>query len=315
MRRAETLSFRRKKKKKKGMPTNSRSSVSGTFSTTPACRPVPHAAAEAMRLYAQQAEDDAYLHTGWYSDIEKLRVASAAPLINAHRDEIAFVKNTSEGISIVANGIDWQWGDRIVTTAVEYPANIYPWMERRDARRASWSWCRKRADANGPAHVPLEKILEEAARPQTRLVTLSHVEYASGQRHDLAKIGRVLPRRTEAALASTRSSRSACCRWTWQAMKIDYLAADGHKWLLGPGGGGHLLLPPRADRAHAAADDRLDERGRCAELRRLQLHPPPRRRPLRVRHPQRAGAAGAQGVGRPAAADWAPGRSPSASAS
>ncbi len=50
-------------------------------------------------------------------------------MLNCHRDEIAFVKNTSEGISIVANGIDWQWGDRIVTTNVEYPANIYPWME------------------------------------------------------------------------------------------------------------------------------------------------------------------------------------------
>jgi hypothetical protein len=47
----------------------------------------------------------------------------------ATKEEIAFVKNTSEGISIVAKGIDWQWGDRIVTTAVEYPANIYPWME------------------------------------------------------------------------------------------------------------------------------------------------------------------------------------------
>src|SRR5436305_568875 len=91
--------------------------------------PLPRVAADAMRTYARQAEEGAYLGTLWYADIERLR-QSAAALINAHRDEIAFVKNTSEGISIVANGIDWQWGDRIVTSNVEYPANVYPWMEQ-----------------------------------------------------------------------------------------------------------------------------------------------------------------------------------------
>ena len=89
--------------------------------------PITRAAAEAMRQFAAQAEEGAYLGTTWYRDVEKLR-QSAAALINAHHDEIAFIKNTSEGISIVAGGIDWQWGDRIVTTSVEYPANIYPWM-------------------------------------------------------------------------------------------------------------------------------------------------------------------------------------------
>src|SRR5687768_9868689 len=90
--------------------------------------PLPHEVAQAMRRYTREAEAGAYLSGHWYHDVESLRL-SVAKLINAHRDEIAFVKNTSEGISIVANGIDWQWGDRIVTTAVEYPANVYPWME------------------------------------------------------------------------------------------------------------------------------------------------------------------------------------------
>ena len=90
--------------------------------------PLPKVAADALRKYAQQAQDVAYIDTGWYRDIEKLRI-SAAKLINATADEIAFVKNTSEGIATVANGIDWRPGDCIVTTAVEYPANIYPWMD------------------------------------------------------------------------------------------------------------------------------------------------------------------------------------------
>src|SRR5437667_5385373 len=71
--------------------------------------PLPKVAADALRKYAQQAQDVAYIETGWYRDIEKLRV-SAAKLINAHSDEIAFIKNTSEGIATVANGIDWHPG-------------------------------------------------------------------------------------------------------------------------------------------------------------------------------------------------------------
>src|SRR5438046_9614832 len=78
--------------------------------------PLPHASAEALRHYATEAENAAYVGAAWYTEVEKLRIF-AASLLNAHRDEIAFVKNTSEGISIVAGGLDWQFGDRIVTTA------------------------------------------------------------------------------------------------------------------------------------------------------------------------------------------------------
>ena len=116
--------------------------------------PIPHVAAEAMRGYAAQAESVAYLGTGWYRDIEQLREL-AARLINAGKEEIAFVKNTSEGISIVANGIDWQWGDRIVTTAVEYPANVYPWMEQVRNRGCQLVQVPEETDANGARVVPL----------------------------------------------------------------------------------------------------------------------------------------------------------------
>src|SRR6266446_1163941 len=62
--------------------------------------PLPKVAADALKTYAQQAQDVAYIDTGWYRDIEKLRV-SAAKFINADSEEIAFVKNTSEGIATV----------------------------------------------------------------------------------------------------------------------------------------------------------------------------------------------------------------------
>src|SRR3984957_17480694 len=140
--------------------------------------PLPKPAGDAMRKYAAEAEAGAYLQTNWYLEIEKLRV-TAAELINANREEIAFVKNTSEGISIVANGIDWQWGDRIITTAVEYPANVYPWMEVVRTRGSKLIMIPEEEGSDGTRHVPMEHILMAASEPRTRLITLSHLEYAS----------------------------------------------------------------------------------------------------------------------------------------
>ncbi|QOV87994.1 aminotransferase class V-fold PLP-dependent enzyme [Humisphaera borealis] len=198
--------------------------------------PLPAAAADAFRKYAGQAEERAYLFTGWYQDIEKLRHI-AAELIGAHRDEIAFIKNTSEGLSIVANGIDWQWGDRIVTTAVEYPANVYPWMEQVRNRGVKLVTVPEIDDENGRRCVPVDRILQEAADERTRIVSLSHVEYASGQRHDLTKIGEFCRANNKLFCVDAIQTVGAL-PVDVKAMKIDYLSADGHKWMLGPEGAG-----------------------------------------------------------------------------
>lgn len=198
--------------------------------------PLSRAAAEAMRRYCQQAESVAYLNTGWYRDVEQLRI-SAASLLNAHRDEVAFIKNTSEGLAIAASGLEWQWGDRIVTTAVEYPANIYPWMEVVRSRGCKLVMVEEETDANGARHVPIEKILEAASEPKTKVVTLSHVEFASGQRHDLARIGEFCRERGILFCVDAIQSLGVL-PVDVQAMKIDLLSTDGHKWLLGPEGAG-----------------------------------------------------------------------------
>jgi selenocysteine lyase/cysteine desulfurase len=198
--------------------------------------PLPAAAADAFRRYADQAQSAAYLGGPWYQDIEKLRILSAE-IINAHRDEIAFVKNTSEGLSIVANGIDWQWGDRIVSTDVEYPANVYPWMEQVRSRGVVIVQANERTDANGRRAVPIEKILELADHQKTKIVALSHVEYASGQRHDIARIGKFC--RENGKLFCVDAIQSVgVLPVDVREMYIDYLSADGHKWMLGPEGAG-----------------------------------------------------------------------------
>ena len=198
--------------------------------------PLPTRAGQALRRFADIYETRAYLDSGFYREIESLR-AAAAQLMNAGKDEIAFVKNTSEGISIVANGIDWQWGDRIVTTNVEYPANVYPWMEAVRTRGCKLVMVEEETDGNGARHVPTEKILEAASDPKTKLVTLSHVEFASGQRHDLAKIGAFCRKNGKLFCVDAIQSLGVL-PVDVKEMCIDFLAADGHKWLLGPEGAG-----------------------------------------------------------------------------
>jgi cysteine desulfurase / selenocysteine lyase len=206
--------------------------------------PLPRAATDAMRKWAQQAEEGAYLGTSWYADIEKLR-ANCAKLIHAHRDEIAFVKNTSEGLSIVARGIDWQYGDVIVTSSVEYPANVYPWMEIARTSGAKLMMAKEHDDSHGRRSVPIDKILEAASDPKCKMIALSHVEFASGQRHDLTRIG-AFCRERDILFCVDAIQTLGVLPVDVQAMNIDYLSADGHKWMLGPEGAGFFYC--RRDR-------------------------------------------------------------------
>src|SRR5205085_1124732 len=93
-----------------------------------AVAPISARAAAALDKYKIEALQDAYLSGNWYAQADECR-ARAARLMNAAANEIAFVKNTSEGLAFVANGMDWNAGDEIIGAAVEYPANIYPWMD------------------------------------------------------------------------------------------------------------------------------------------------------------------------------------------
>jgi selenocysteine lyase/cysteine desulfurase len=201
-----------------------------------AVAPLTAAAAAALRKFADQAETDAYIDTGWYRDISALR-ETAAGLIHATKEEVAFVKNTSEGIAIVAGGIDWSRDDRIVTTAVEYPANVYPWMDVARRHGAELVMVPEEQGPDGSRRVPLERILEAADHPRTRLVTLSHVEYASGQRHDLAAVG-AFCRGRGILFCVDAIQTMGVLPIDVAAMNIDYLSAGGHKWLLGPEGTG-----------------------------------------------------------------------------
>ena len=195
-----------------------------------AVAPLARPAAEAMQNLAGDCTSFGSLHYDqWMSAYEGLRVA-AARLINAERSEIALVKNTSEGIATVALGLDWKPGDRVVGFREEFPANFYPW-KRLESKGVTVTWL--------SVTDPLEHI--EAACRGARLLAISFVQFLTGYRAPLETIGEICRRNNCIFLVDAIQGLGAF-PIDVQACHIDALAADGHKWLLGPEGCGILYI-------------------------------------------------------------------------
>ena len=195
-----------------------------------AVAPLVKPAADAMVSLAQDACQWGSLHYDtWLDAYEGLRVATAR-MIHAHRDEIAIVKNTSEGIATVAMGIDWRPGDKVVAFREEFPANYYPWL-RLEKRGVKIEWL--------SIYDPLDAIDRAAAG--ARLLAISYVNYLSGHRVDLDAIGEICHRRGCFFLVDAIQGLGAF-PIDVRRSRIHALAADGHKWLLGPEGCGVLYV-------------------------------------------------------------------------
>jgi selenocysteine lyase/cysteine desulfurase len=165
--------------------------------------------------------------------IEAVR-RQAAQLLNADPLDIAFIKNTSEGIGIVAEGLHWRAGDNVVTAEDEYPANLYPWMNL--AERG----VELRRVPSREGRILLDD-LRNAIDGHTRLVSLSFVEYASGFRNDLFAVGQMC--REKGVLFFVDAIQGlGVLPLDVQKMPIDFLAADGHKWLLSCEGAGMFWI-------------------------------------------------------------------------
>lgn len=200
-----------------------------SFMDHAAVAPISGRAAAAMRRFIDEAESHAYARGGLYPESKRVRQL-AGKLLNCHPEEITFIKNTSEGLSFVANGLAWSKGDNIVTTGVEFPANIYPWMNLK-----SQGVQVKMVPEDG-GRIPLERMVE-LIDDRTRVVTISAVQFASGYRSDLAALGTACQERGVLFCVDAIQALG-CVPIDVRAMKIDFLSADGHKWLLGPEGAG-----------------------------------------------------------------------------
>ncbi|MBM3999486.1 MAG: aminotransferase class V-fold PLP-dependent enzyme [Planctomycetes bacterium] len=205
-----------------------------TYLDHAAVSPLPAPTRAAMdAMLADFSEQGDVGWSGWAERVEAVR-RSAAALIGSTPEELAFVPNTTMGISFVAEGFPFRAGDNVVTLANEFPSNAYPWMHLADrgveTRRVP-------VDETG---VDLGKV-SELCDGRTRLIAVSWVGYATGFRIDLDRM---------AAFAHERGARLFVDAIQGLGLfpidvsrtPIDYLAADGHKWMLGPEGAGLLYV-------------------------------------------------------------------------
>ena len=191
--------------------------------------PLSRRVRNAMIDFAEDATVNGAVNVeSWVETAEACR-GFAAQLINANTTEVAFMKNTTQGILIAANGIDWREGDNVVTTAVEFPANVYPWWSLKERYGVE---TRMVSERNGSIY--LEDIVN-AMDERTRVVTISHVEFASGFRNNIKAIGEICQERDIWFVVDAIQSLGAI-EVDVKSSHIDILAADGHKWLLAPEG-------------------------------------------------------------------------------
>ncbi|MEQ1569852.1 MAG: aminotransferase class V-fold PLP-dependent enzyme [Myxococcota bacterium] len=197
--------------------------------------PVPDRVVQRITAAAQaQAEHGLVRIEAWEREVEEVR-AGAARLVGCGADELTFVRNTSHGLSLVAAGIDWREGDVVLcATSEEYPSNVYPW-QRLAARGVEL----RTVDA--PGGVVSAEAFAAAGDARTRLVVVSSVQYASGHRVDLEALGAVCRKRGWWLCVDAIQSLGAI-PFDAQAVGAHFVAADAHKWMLGPSGIGVLSV-------------------------------------------------------------------------
>ncbi len=169
----------------------------------------------------------------WAAAIEAAR-GSAARLLNAEPQEVAFAKNTSEGISQFALGLEWQKGDEVVSVEDEFPANLYAWQALENRGVVLRLVRQKHGEFSLDS-------LERAFSSRTRVVALSYVQYLSGFRADLVALGALCAARGVLLCVDAIQGLGAF-PLDVKAARIAALSADGHKWMFGPEGCGILFV-------------------------------------------------------------------------
>jgi len=194
--------------------------------------PLPNRVAEAVANYARQCtvgDQEKFVFPGILNEGRKL----AAQMLHCQPDEIAFVGPTSLALSLIASGLKFRKGENILIYFDDYPSNVYPWL----------------AMADQGVEVRMMNIRELGViRPKdvmgqvdenTRLVALASCHFISGYRIDHQAIGKYLRERNILFCLDAIQTLGA---FPTTVENVDFLAADAHKWLLGPCGAGILYV-------------------------------------------------------------------------
>jgi selenocysteine lyase/cysteine desulfurase len=194
-----------------------------------AVSPWPMKTAEAVKAFANEnARQGSKDYDVWLLREKDLRMQLAQLIHAPSADEIALLKSTSEGLSVIAYGLNWQAGDNIVIPAEEFPSNRIVWQSLKD------QGVETRLIAISDLADP-EQALIDAIDNQTRLLSCSSVQYASGLKLDIERLGRAC-KQTSALFCVDAIQSIGALRFDVQACHADFVVADGHKWMLGPEG-------------------------------------------------------------------------------
>ncbi len=194
-----------------------------------AVAPWPRRTRDVVAAFAEQNMEFGAQHYPHWLGVELRLRDKLARLINAPTaDDITLVKNTSEALSFVAYGLDWQTGHNIVSSDQEFPSNRIVWesLEQYGVEL-------RKVDLNSA--VTPEDALMQRCDKNTHLLTISSVQYATGLRMDLERLGQFC--RDNNILFCVDAIQSiGALKTDVQAIQADFVMADGHKWMLAPEG-------------------------------------------------------------------------------
>ena len=185
---------------------------------------LPKCAADAMAEYAYASCDDQQEFDSFITAMKETRQL-AGNLIGAKPSEIALLGPTSLGLSLFANGINWNPGDEVICYHDDYPANVYPWM---DLQRKGVNVRFLKPDTPGEI---TPQLVASTITDKTRLVALASCHFLTGYRIDIDAIGKMLGERD---ILFSLDAIQTCGAFPTSVEHVDFLSADAHKWLLGP---------------------------------------------------------------------------------
>ena len=210
-----------------------------TYLNSAAVAPLPTIAVEAVNKQLRDVSENGSAHfTDWVNTKARAREIVAA-MLKVKAEQLAFTRNTSDSLSTVANGLQWSAGDNIVSFEREFPANFYAWRRIRDAFGVELRLCPER---NG--RIDLDEFIR-LIDSKTRIVSISAVQYNSGFRADLERIGRAA-RAVDALFVVDIIQGLGAMPFDLEAQFVDAAAGASHKWLCSPEGCGILYLSDRA---------------------------------------------------------------------
>ncbi len=204
-----------------------------------AISPIPTTAGEAVgRQLVDVALHGSSHYQEWVNTKDRARVLLAG-MLKVRNDQVAFVRNTSDGFASIAAGLKWQEGDNIVSFAREFPANFYPWRRVRDDHGVELRLCPER-----DGRIELDEFISLIDH-NTKVVTISAVQFASGYRADLERIGRAA-RAVDALFCVDIIQGLGAMPFDLPAQFVDAACGASHKWLCSPEGCGTIYLSDRA---------------------------------------------------------------------